>query len=104
LDLFFQEFRYTLDDFPSEGNFSLIFSVASGKTLDPEEEERLKIISLSLESIHPDEDMIHIHKACIDLLKKLHTQFLISERDEALKSGNIPLSVQQAFIQKAISL
>ena len=29
LDLFFREFRYTLEDFPKEGGFSLLFSVVS---------------------------------------------------------------------------
>jgi DNA primase len=104
LDLFFREFRYTQDDLSREGNFSLLFSVISGNSLDPDDEERLKIISLSLESTHPDEDTAQIQKSCTDLLKNIHTELLIAEKNQALASGKPLLEVQQVFIQKAISL
>ena len=104
LDLFFREFRYTTDDLSREGNFSLLFSVISGRSLDPEDEERLKIIALFLEPSHPEEDTEQIYKACTDLLKILHTDLLIAERDRAIARGGSSLSLEQSFIQKAISL
>ena len=102
--MFFREFRYTTDDLSREGNFSLLFSVISGRSLDPEDEERLKIIALFLESSHPEEDTEQIYKACTDLLKILHTDLLIAERDHAIAKGGSSLSLEQSFIQKAISL
>ena len=104
LDLFFREFRYTQEDLSREGNFSLLSAVISGILRDPEDEERLKIISLSLESTHPDEDRVQMQKVCTDLLKNLHIELLIAEKNRALILSESPLSVQQSFIQKALSL
>ena len=104
LDLFFREFRYTQEDLSREGNFSLLFAVISGTVRDPDDQERLKIISLSLESLHPDEDTAQIQKVCTDLLKNLHIELLIAEKNRALATGESPLSVQQSFIQKALAL
>ncbi len=108
LDLFFQEFRYTQGDFPQEGSFSLLFSVISRQVRDPEDQERLKILALSLESQHPDEDQNQIRKAFSDYIKKLHTELLIRERDLALSLAEpgtpSSLETQQSFVQKAISL
>lgn len=107
--MFLREFRYTQDVLSSEGNFSLLFSVISGRTFDPDDEERLKIISLSLESTHPDEDMRHIEKTFSDLLKKLHTELLIRERDTALRTSVTDDAtafhkMHQELVQKAVSL
>ena len=104
LDLFFREFRYTKDDFPLEGGFSLLSTLIGRTLLDPDDEERLKIISLSLESTHPDEDMIQIQKVFSDLLKNLHKELLIAEKNRAIALGQDILSLQQSLIQKALTL
>lgn len=104
LDLFFREFRYTQDDLSREGNFSLLSAVISGTVRDPDDQERLKIISLSLESTHPDEDKAQMKKVCTDLLKNIHIELLIAEKNRALTHGESSLSVQQLFIQKALTL
>lgn len=108
LDLFFQEFRYTREELSWEGNFSLLFSIISWQVQDTEDEERLKVIALSLENQHPDEDKNQIKKAFSDYIKKLHTELLIRERNLALSriepGTSASLETQQSFVQKAISL
>ncbi len=108
LDLFFQEFRYTREELSWEGNFSLLSSIISWQAQDIEDEERLKVISLSLENQHPDEDKNQIQKAFSDYIKKLHTELLIRERNLALShiepGTSTSLETQQLFVQKAISL
>jgi hypothetical protein len=84
--LFSQDFKYTLADFPHEGNFSLLSHVISRAPLEPEEEERLKILTLHLESIHPDEDKVQIQKAYSDLLRRLHSDLIAREKKLALES------------------
>jgi hypothetical protein len=103
-DLFFREFRYTLEDLPKEGNFSLLSVVISRGSLDPDDEERLKIISLSLEATHPDEDTLQIQKAFADLLKNLHKDLLIAEKNNAIALGQDILSLNQTLIPKALAL
>ncbi len=107
LDLFFQEFRYTLPDLSWERNFSLLSDVVSGKALDLETNERLQIACLSIEQSHPDADRALIEKACIGLIKKLHAALLIQERNNALEwliLGNREYSEKNNFyIQKALS-
>lgn len=107
-DLFFREFRYTTDDLSRERNFSLLFDVLSNKTLEPDIQERLKIITLSIEQSHPDDDRTFIEKACIDLIKQLHTTLLIQERQRVLENLN-PVEEEYrrqnlSFILKARSL
>lgn len=107
-DLFFREFRYTTDDLSRERDFSLLFDVLSNKTLDPDIQERLKIITLSIEQSHPDDDRAFTEKACIDLIKQLHTTLLIQERQGILQ--NLDPTEEEyrrqnlAFILKARSL
>lgn len=103
LDLFFREFRYTLEDFPKEGGFSLLFSVVSWQKLDTEDEEKLKIIDLSLESWHLD-DATAATQACIQLIKKLHETLILSLYQKELASGKPLLEVRNAFIPKARAL
>jgi hypothetical protein len=103
LDLFFREFRYTLEDFPKEGGFSLLFSVVSWQKLDTEDEEKLKIIDLSLESWHLD-DTATAAQACIQLIKKLHETLILSLYQKELASGKPLLEVRNVFIPKARAL
>ncbi len=103
-DLFFREFRYTLEDLPKEGNFSLLSTILSRGSIDPDDEERLKIISLSLEATHPDEDLAQIQKASADLLKNLHKDLLIAEKNRALARGEDILTLNQTLIPKALAL
>lgn len=102
--LFSQEFQYTLADFPHEGNFSLLSHIASQVPLEPEEEERLKILSLHLESTHPDEDTTQIHKVFSDLLKRLHSDLLAIEKKRALEAWNYTLTYHNQLVSKAIAL
>ena len=104
LDLFFREFRYTVDDLPHEEGFLLLISVVSARALDLEDIERLKVIALFLESTHPDEDNAQIERSCTDLLKKLHTDLLIREHDASRRIWGDSLISKQLFIQKALSL
>ncbi|GAB0174705.1 MAG: DNA primase [Candidatus Altimarinota bacterium] len=101
--LFSQEFQYTLADFPHEGIFSLLSHVINQENLDPEEEERLKILSLHLESIHPDEDMSQIRKVFLDLLKHLHIELLVLEKKRAIETGCYTFEHHNQLIQKALS-
>ena len=107
-DLFFREFRYTLDDLSWERDFSLLQQVVSRASLDIEDLERIKIIALSLEQIHPDEDLSSSEKATRDLIKQLHTSLLIRERNHALDAllPSDPLYFQKQifYIQKAREL
>lgn len=103
-DLFFGEFHYTIEDFPRDGNFSLLSRVLSRNTLDPEDDERLKVICLALEEQHPDEDESVMRSAVIQLVKKLHESLLYAEYKKILASW---ASVSQAlpqFIEKAKTL
>lgn len=102
--MFFREFRYTLEDLPKEGNFSLLSTILSRGSIDPDDEERLKIISLSLEATHPDEDLAQIQKASADLLKNLHKDLLIAEKNRALARGEDILTLNQTLIPKALAL
>ena len=107
-DLFFREFRYTVDDLSRERDFSLLFDILSEKTLDLDMQERLKIITLSIEQSHPDDDRAFTEKACIDLIKQLHTTLLVQERKRILQ--NLEPAEEEyrrqnlAFILKARSL
>lgn len=101
--LFSQEFQYTLADFPHEGIFSLLSHVINQGNLDPEEEERLKILSLHLESIHPDEDMAQIRKVFLDLLKHLHIELLVSEKKRAIEAWNYTFEHHNQLIKKTLS-
>lgn len=107
-DLFFREFRYTVDDLSWERDFSLLFTVVSRQEADMDTLERLKIITLSIEQSHPDDDRAFIEKATIDLIRQLHTGLLIRERKKALE--NLTPTDEEyrkqnlAFILKARSL
>ncbi len=108
LDLFFREFRYTLDDLSSERDFSLLFHILSGKEFDPEDDERIKIIILSIEETHPDEDQASVEKATIDLIKQLHRILILTERSRALSALSVDSDdyrrLNATLIQKARSL
>jgi DNA primase len=85
-DLFFREFRYTVADLSWERDFSLLFDVVSQNQLDIDAHERIKIITLSIEETHPDDDRAFVEKACIDLIKQLHIALLIRERNRVLEN------------------
>lgn len=70
--------------------------------------ERLKIITLSIEQSHPDDDRAFVEKATLDLIRQLHTGLLIRERKTALADLS-PTDEEYrrqnlAFILKARSL
>ncbi len=104
LDLFFREFRYTQEDLSREGNFSLLSAVISGTVRDPDDQERLKIISLSLESTHLDENKTALEKACLQLIKNVHSDLLVSEYRKEIASWRAISDVKRIFVPKAISL
>ena len=104
LDLFSWEFRYTLEDFPLEGDFSLLSAVISARSLDPDDQERLQVISLSLESTHPDEDTASIQKAFMQLIKKIHWELLLLEYQKEIASWRSILEVKRIFIPKLTAL
>lgn len=103
-DLFSREFQYTWADFPHEGNFSLLSHVIRQEPLEPDDAERLKILALHLESTHPDEDMIQIHKVFSDLLKRLYSDLLVSEKKRAIEAWNYTLEHHNGLVSKALSL
>lgn len=107
-DLFFREFRYTVDDLSWERDFSLLSTVVSRQEADIDTLERLKIITLSIEQSHPDDDRAFVEKATLDLIRQLHTGLLIRERKKALADLS-PIDEEYrrqnlAFILKARSL
>ena len=109
-DLFFREFRYTLADLSWERDFSLLHDVLASRETELELDtlERIKIITLSLEEIHPDEDHARIEQAITDLIKQLHRILIIHERAQALSELDIATDAYRqlniTFIQKALSL
>ena len=109
-DLFFREFRYTLADLSWERDFSLLHDVLSSRETELELDvlERIKIITLSLEEIHPDEDRARIEQAITDLIKQLHRILIIRERTQTLSELNMATDAYRqlnlTFIQKALSL
>jgi DNA primase len=103
-DLFSREFRYTTEDLSEEGIFALLSHVISRDPLDSDDEERLKIISLSLEEKHPEEDRSTLEKATLQLIKKLHEILLVSEYKKSLATWASILEIQRTYVQKAIAL
>ncbi len=109
LDLFFREFQYTLSDLSLERDFSLLSAVVSSQTLDLDQEERIKVIMLSLENLHSEEDMGIITKVFLDLIKKLHAILLVHEKNRLFSENSagddvILLKIRQNLVQKAIQL
>ena len=109
LDLFFQEFQYTLTDLSLERDFSLLSAVVSSQSLDIDDEERIKVIMLSLENLHSEEDMGIIKKAFLDLIKKLHANLLVCEKNRLFSENATGddvtfLKIRQNLVQKAIQL
>jgi hypothetical protein len=103
-DLYSREFQYTWADFPHEGNFSLLSNVIRQTPLEPDDAERIKIIALHLESTHPDEDMKQIQKVFSDLLKRLYSDLLASEKKRAIEAWNYTLENHNSLVTKALSL
>jgi DNA primase catalytic core len=100
-DLFSADFRYTSEDLSGEGNFSLLSHVIARDTLDPDDEERLKIITLHLEWENPNRDRTIAQKAFSDCLRSVHKDLIIDERDRMKNDPDFRLD---PFIQKARTL
>lgn len=106
LDLFFREFRYTIDDLTSLWDTSLLVRLLAGN-LDPADVEALNIIDLHLEEDHAQANPELIQRAFRDIIRNFHARLLEKEKDVLLAgvdtSSSEYLSIYTKLLEKAKS-
>ena len=83
LDLFFREFQYTEADLTDIPDSVLLQKLVYG-TVDPDDEELLRILDLHLEEEHTDANPELIERAFRDLLRAMHKMLLENEKIKKL--------------------
>lgn len=83
LNLFSSKFQYTVSDLRYGTDNGLLIRILSD-TLDPEDNEILRIIDLHIEEEHIDANSDLIERAFWDLLRRLHVELFQQEKERRL--------------------
>ena len=83
-DLFFEYFRYTLEDLIRMRDFDLLVTVLQKAPLNENEQERISLVSLLIEDENSEKTQDNITLGFRILVQKLHEILFRDERDRVL--------------------
>lgn len=108
LDLFFANFRYTIDELSQLPWTGLLLRILQWNSLEDDEQELLRTLDLYIDETQHEQHPDVIHRHFLDLVKNLHVHLLEQEKI-AIFSGIDPassayLEAYTGLIQKAHTL
>lgn len=108
LDLFFANFRYTIDELSQLSGTGLLLRVLQGEVPDNDEDELLKTMNVYIDETQTEQHSDIISRKFLDLIRELHVALFLNERKNTLASidpnSNEYLEAQRQFVTKGLEL